>query len=103
MSPLNSGKSAGKTQGNQAKIAAQRRPRHYRFLITSRRFLAGPLFAFVAPDWIRKSSRFFPAFISAAIHLGIAPRPAQVSARFLGLRYLGGTFRSLILLTWPSR
>lgn len=31
------------------------------------------------PLWIRKLSFFFPALISAAIHFGIAPRPAQVS------------------------
>src|SRR5262249_27421 len=29
---------------------------------------------------------------------GVAPRPAQVSARFLGLRYFGGTLRPLSLL-----
>jgi hypothetical protein len=61
-------------------------------------FLATPLFAFAVDLSIAKSSRFFPAFISAAIHLGIAPRPAHVSDRFLGLRYLGATLRRFILL-----
>src|SRR3954447_23901514 len=50
------------------------------------------------PLSMRKLSRFLPALISAAIHLGIAPRPAQVSDRFFGLRYLGATFRPFTLL-----
>ena len=91
-------KNARKPGQDRGAKAAPTLPLFNHFL---RRFLAGPLFAFVAPDWIRKSSRFFPALISAAIHLGIAPRPAQVSARFLGLRYFGGTFRPFILLTRP--
>jgi hypothetical protein len=62
-------------------------------------FLAEPLFAFAADLSIAKSSRFFPALIWAAIHLGIAPRPAHVSDEFFGLRYLGGTLRPFILLT----
>ena len=53
---------------------------------------------FAADLSIRKLSRFFPAFTAAAIHLGIAPRPAQVSLRFLGLRYLGATFLPFSLL-----
>jgi hypothetical protein len=44
----------------------------------------------VAPA-IRKSSCFFPALIAAANHFGFNPRPAQVSAGFSGLRYLGAT------------
>src|SRR6516225_8163198 len=39
---------------------------------------------------IRKSSSFFPPLIAATSHLGLAPRPAQVSPD--GLRYFGGTF-----------
>ena len=53
---------------------------------------------FAADLSIRKLSRFFPAFTAAAIHLGIAPRPAQVSLQFLGLRYLGATFLPFSLL-----
>jgi quercetin dioxygenase-like cupin family protein len=48
--------------------------------------------------WMRKLSRFFPAFTAATIHLGIAPRPAHVSDRFFGLRYLGSTFLPLSAL-----
>jgi hypothetical protein len=40
--------------------------------------------------------------ISAASHLGIAPRPAQVSDRFFGLRYFGATFRPFIAPRLPS-
>jgi hypothetical protein len=43
---------------------------------------------FAAPA-IAKSSTFFPPFIAATSHLGLRPRPAQVSAGFSGLRYLG--------------
>jgi len=39
---------------------------------------------------MRKSSSFLPPLIAATSHLGLAPRPAQVSPE--GLRYLGGTF-----------
>src|SRR5215472_11090923 len=39
---------------------------------------------------IRKSSSFFPPLIAATSHLGLAPRPAQVSPE--GPLYLGGTF-----------
>src|SRR5262245_46893294 len=39
---------------------------------------------------IRKSSSFFPRLIAATSHLGLAPRPAQVSPD--GPRYFGGTF-----------
>jgi hypothetical protein len=39
---------------------------------------------------IRKSSAFFPLFNAATSHLGLAPRPAQVSPD--GLRYFGGSF-----------
>jgi hypothetical protein len=45
---------------------------------------------FAAPA-IAKSSTFFPPFIAATSHLGLRPRPAQVSAGFSGLRYLGAT------------
>jgi hypothetical protein len=62
-------------------------------------FLADPVFAFAAALSIAKCSRFLPFLISAAIHLGIAPRPAHVSDRFFGLRYFGATFRPFILLT----
>jgi hypothetical protein len=62
-------------------------------------FLPAPLFAFAAPLSIAKCSRFLPFLISAAIHLGIAPRPAHVSDRFFGLRYFNATFRPFILLT----
>ena len=55
------------------------------------------------PLWIRKCSRFFPALISAAIHRGIAPRPAQVSDRFFGFRYFGATLRPLRPLLRPLR
>src|ERR1700746_3162272 len=39
---------------------------------------------------IKKSSIFFPPFIAATSHRGLAPRPAQVSPD--GPRYFGGTF-----------
>src|SRR5262249_49630631 len=39
---------------------------------------------------IRKSSSFLPPLIAATSHLGLAPRPAQVSPD--RLRYFGGTF-----------
>src|SRR5262245_9909786 len=39
---------------------------------------------------IKKSSSLFPPFTAATSHLGLAPRPAQVSPK--GLRYFGGTF-----------
>ena len=39
---------------------------------------------------IRKVSSVFPSLIAAFNHLGVAPRPAQVSPS--GLRYFGGTF-----------
>jgi hypothetical protein len=55
--------------------------------------LARPFFDLVGDLSMAKSSRFFPFLISAAIHLGIAPRPAQVSDRSFGLRYLGATLR----------
>src|SRR6202043_782019 len=40
---------------------------------------------------MRKSSIFLPDLIAAANHRGFKPRPAQVSAGFSGLRYLGAT------------
>src|ERR1700745_2261450 len=42
---------------------------------------------------IKKFSTFFPFFNAATNHLGLAPRPAQVSPD--GLRYFGGTFLPL--------
>src|SRR5262249_38954643 len=39
---------------------------------------------------IKKSSIFFPPLIASTSHLGLAPRPAQVSPD--GPRYFGGTF-----------
>src|SRR5262245_8455041 len=39
---------------------------------------------------IRKSSSFFLPLIAATSHLGLAPRPAQVSPEWF--RYFGGTF-----------
>ena len=63
------------------------------------RAIYGYLAAALASDLsIRKLSFFFPAFTAAAIHLGIAPRPAQFSDRFFGLRYLGATFEPFSLL-----
>jgi hypothetical protein len=53
-----------------------------------RAFLTGELFA--APA-MAKSSSFLPPFIAAVSHLGLRPRPAQVSAGFSGFRYLGAT------------
>jgi hypothetical protein len=52
-----------------------------------RAFLA-TVFAVAA---IAKSSNLLPPFIAATSHLGRRPRPAQVSAGFSGLRYLGAT------------
>src|SRR3954465_2707881 len=63
-----------------------------------RDFLPGRPLPFAADLSMAKSSRFFPFLISAASHRGIAPRPAQVSDRFFGFRYLGATFRPFILL-----
>src|SRR5580700_1976769 len=39
---------------------------------------------------LKYSSRF-PVFMAAVSHLGISPRPAQVSLGLSGLRYLGAT------------
>jgi len=51
-----------------------------------------PPFAFdAAAPAIRKSSAFLPDLIAAASQRGFNPRPAQVSAGFSGLRYLGAT------------
>ena len=51
-----------------------------------------PPFAFdAAAPAIRKSSGFLPDLIAAANQRGFNPRPAQVSAGFSGLRYLGAT------------
>jgi hypothetical protein len=51
-----------------------------------------PPFAFDAPpSAIRKSSAFLPDLIAAVSQRGFNPRPAQVSAEFSGLRYLGAT------------
>src|SRR5262249_16087726 len=40
---------------------------------------------------IAKSSSFLPDFKAAAIHRGLRPRPAHVSAGLSGLRYFGAT------------
>jgi hypothetical protein len=42
--------------------------------------------------FIRKSSSFLPDRSCATSQRGCFPRPAQVSLRFFGLRYLGTTF-----------
>jgi hypothetical protein len=53
-------------------------------------FFADRFFRVDAPGApIRKSSRFAPSSIFSAIHLGIAPRPAQVFCALSGSRYLG--------------
>jgi hypothetical protein len=52
-------------------------------------FFADRFFRVDAPGApIRKSSRFAPSSIFSAIHLGIAPRPAQVFCALSGSRYL---------------
>src|ERR1700729_2234772 len=53
--------------------------------------LDGFVTAIVAGPAIGKSSGFLPDLIAAANHRGFNPRPAQVSAAFSGLRYLGAT------------
>src|ERR1700730_5753578 len=59
-------------------------------LLTLRAFL--PDFAaFAAGPAIAKSSSFLPLLMAALNHRGLRPRPAQVSAGFSGLRYLGAT------------
>jgi hypothetical protein len=72
-------------------------------LAISRKFFTGGTFqalrflrAFLgvepfAAHAIAKSPNFLPPFIAATNHLGLRPRPAQVSAEFSGLRYLGAT------------
>ena len=80
-----------------ARLAGTRRPAHHFCL--RRDFFTGARLALAADLWIAKSSRFLPALIWAAIHRGMAPRPAHVSERFFGLRYLGATLRPFILLT----
>ena len=50
---------------------------------------------------IRKVSSVFPSLIAAFNHLGVAPRPAQVSPS--GLRYFGGTFFPFNALPRPLR
>src|SRR5262249_15545267 len=47
---------------------------------------------------IANSSSLCPLLIIARSQRGVAPRPAQVSDRFFGLRYFGGTLRPLSLL-----
>src|SRR5262249_42963666 len=47
---------------------------------------------------IANSSSLCPLLRSARSQRGVAPRPAQVSERFFGLRYFGGTLRPLSLL-----
>jgi hypothetical protein len=47
--------------------------------------------AFATAPGIKKFSSFLPDLMAAASHLGLRPRPAQVSAGFSGLRYLGAT------------
>src|ERR1700731_4640059 len=50
----------------------------------------------VGDHLMRKASFLaLPAFISSRIHLGVAPRPAQVSLGFFLLRYFGATLRPL--------
>jgi hypothetical protein len=48
---------------------------------------------FLLAPWaaMLKYSSFLPAFIAAVSHLGLSPRPAQVSPGFSGLRYFGAT------------
>jgi hypothetical protein len=61
-------------------------------------------------DASRRNWPFLLSFLtSAAIHLGIAPRPAHVSDGSFGLRYLEGSLRPFIaptrfprLLLWKS-
>src|SRR5262249_32221023 len=55
--------------------------------------LREPLEVFLRP--IRKSSGFLPSLMAACSHLGLAPRPAQVSP--FGPRYFGATLRPLRL------
>src|SRR5215469_4875432 len=47
---------------------------------------------------IANSSSLCPPLSSARSQRGVAPRPAQVSARLFGLRYFGATLRPLSLL-----
>jgi hypothetical protein len=46
---------------------------------------------FATAPGIKKSSSSLPPLIAAASQRGLRPRPAQVSAGFSGLRYLGAT------------
>jgi hypothetical protein len=59
-------------------------------LRTFRVFLVLAAEALSAPG-IKKSSCFLPPLIAAVSQRGLRPRPAQVSAGFSGLRYLGAT------------
>src|SRR6516225_7981775 len=62
----------------------------YNFGYEAQRFDLRFLRPFRADLSIKKSSSFFPPLIAATSHLGLAPRPAQVSPE--RLRYFGGTF-----------
>ena len=63
-----------------------------RFTFTSAPLAFLRLFDFDAAEpAMRNSSIFFPDLIAAVSHRGFNPRPAQVSAGFSGLRYLGAT------------
>src|ERR1700722_10903268 len=64
----------------------------------TRRGTAAQRFALRPGLPIANSSSLWPALSSARSQRGVAPRPAQVSSRFFGLRYFGGTLRPLSLL-----
>jgi hypothetical protein len=57
--------------------------------------------AYASSFSMRKSSRLAPPASSCSSHLGFIPRPAQVCAAFLGLRYFGATGPRLSPATWP--
>jgi hypothetical protein len=64
---------------------------NHRYLRALRGFFRPFVFDDAADPAIRKSSAFSPDLIAAVSQRGFNPRPAQVSAGFSGLRYLGAT------------